>query len=381
MAASILGDVVSSGIRPTRRPRFKIFEMLVAIAPARSAPSGSISRSSPTSSIRISASFSTASWSSRRTACSCRTRSTRSSRQRGRRRGRRGSGGSARRDDGIQPGASCPIYEKTGTLTTKMQRALVHQALAQLPEQLPDPLPAAVRERRALIDRRRALREVHFPPEGTNLDELNSFRSPAHRRLIFEEFFLFQVGLVLRRPQGGQRAQATAGRHHRRDPRIGAARAAVQADRRSEEGDRGDRRRHEAAAADEPAAAGRRRLGQDDRGADGGAGRDGERAAGGVHGADRDPGRAALHQHHAGCSSARGSGSRCSPAPRRRRSAASCWPSSPAARSIWSSARTRWSRSPSRSASSGWSSSTSSTASACCSARRCARRDCTPTCW
>ena len=29
MVASILGDVVSSGIRPTRRPRFKIFEMLV----------------------------------------------------------------------------------------------------------------------------------------------------------------------------------------------------------------------------------------------------------------------------------------------------------------------------------------------------------------
>ena len=40
---------------------------------------------------------------------------------------------------------------------------------------------------------------MHFPPEGTPLDELNAFRSPAQRRLIFEEFFLFQLGIVLRR--------------------------------------------------------------------------------------------------------------------------------------------------------------------------------------
>jgi ATP-dependent DNA helicase RecG len=75
----------------------------------------------------------------------------------------------------------------------------VHQALEDLPATLPDPLPAAVRSRQGLIDRRRALSEVHFPPAGTSVDELNRFRSPAQRRLIFEEFFLFQLGLVLRR--------------------------------------------------------------------------------------------------------------------------------------------------------------------------------------
>jgi ATP-dependent DNA helicase RecG len=41
--------------------------------------------------------------------------------------------------------------------------------------------------------------DVHFPPAGTNLDQLNAFRSPGQRRLIFEEFFLFQLGLVLRK--------------------------------------------------------------------------------------------------------------------------------------------------------------------------------------
>ncbi len=102
-------------------------------------------------------------------------------------------------DDTLHTGRIVPIYEKTGTVTTKMQRVLVHHALAQLPDVLPDPLPPALRARHGLLDRRTAIGEAHFPPEHANLDELNGFRSPAQRRLIFEEFFLFQCGLVLRK--------------------------------------------------------------------------------------------------------------------------------------------------------------------------------------
>ena len=64
---------------------------------------------------------------------------------------------------------------------------------------MPDPLPEAVRERQHLIDRRAALEQVHFPDADASIAELNAFRSPAHRRLIFEEFFLFQLGIVLRK--------------------------------------------------------------------------------------------------------------------------------------------------------------------------------------
>ena len=102
-------------------------------------------------------------------------------------------------DETLHTGRIVPIYEKTGTVTTKMQRVLVHHALSQLPDVLPDPLPAAVREAHGLLDRRTAIGQAHFPPEQANLEELNSFRSPAQRRLIFEEFFLFQCGLVLRK--------------------------------------------------------------------------------------------------------------------------------------------------------------------------------------
>jgi ATP-dependent DNA helicase RecG len=80
-----------------------------------------------------------------------------------------------------------------------MQRALVHQALQTLPDDVSDPLPPVVRRRHQLIDRRAALEQVHFPPASASMADLNAFRSPAHRRLIFEEFFLFQLGIVLRR--------------------------------------------------------------------------------------------------------------------------------------------------------------------------------------
>ncbi len=110
--------------------------------------------------------------------------------------------------EGLHTGRIVPVYEKAGTLTAKVQRALVHEALAQLPSELPDPLPEAVTKRQRLVDRRRALADVHFPPEGTNLEELNSFRSPAHRRLIFEEFFLFQLGVVLRRRRASEDRKA-----------------------------------------------------------------------------------------------------------------------------------------------------------------------------
>ena len=99
----------------------------------------------------------------------------------------------------MHTGRIVPVYEKTGQLTAKMQRTLVHQALQAMPAVLPDPLPETVRARQQLIDRRAAIEQVHFPDADASIAELNAFRSPAHRRLIFEEFFLFQLGIVLRR--------------------------------------------------------------------------------------------------------------------------------------------------------------------------------------
>ena len=102
-------------------------------------------------------------------------------------------------DDGMHTGRVVPVYERIGSLTTKLLRRLVHDVLQRLPAALEDPLPAALRRRHALPGRREALSASHFPAPETSLELLNSFRSPAQTRLILEELFLFQLGLGLRR--------------------------------------------------------------------------------------------------------------------------------------------------------------------------------------
>jgi ATP-dependent DNA helicase RecG len=61
-------------------------------------------------------------------------------------------------------------------------------------------------ERLMLPDRERALREAHYPPDGTNFAQLQSSTTPAHRRLIFEELFFLELGLELKRRRLRERA-------------------------------------------------------------------------------------------------------------------------------------------------------------------------------
>jgi ATP-dependent DNA helicase RecG len=60
-------------------------------------------------------------------------------------------------------------------------------------------LPTSLRQRLTFPTRMEALRDLHFPPAGTAMTELMSARTPAHRRLIFEEFFYLELGLELKR--------------------------------------------------------------------------------------------------------------------------------------------------------------------------------------
>ncbi|MBI4263627.1 MAG: ATP-dependent DNA helicase RecG [Acidobacteria bacterium] len=100
---------------------------------------------------------------------------------------------------GVHTGRIVPFYEKAGMVTPNMQRRLVRQALDDLPPTLPDLLPLELRDRLRLMPRRTAIEEAHFPPNEAPVDALNAFRTAAQRRLIFEEFFLFQIGYAWRR--------------------------------------------------------------------------------------------------------------------------------------------------------------------------------------
>jgi ATP-dependent DNA helicase RecG len=101
--------------------------------------------------------------------------------------------------DSVHTARIVPFYEKTGTVTPNMQRKVVRQALDQLSATVPDLVPADIGTRLALVPRRVALEESHFPPNETSVTELNAFRTRPQQRLIFEEFFLYQIGHAWRR--------------------------------------------------------------------------------------------------------------------------------------------------------------------------------------
>jgi len=101
----------------------------------------------------------------------------------------------------IHTGRVVPIYQRLGDLSPRALRSILHNILAALPERLPDPLPPSLTIARGMT-RAAALRAVHFPDlykAEPDLDPYQARTSPAHRRLIFEEFFLLQLALGMRR--------------------------------------------------------------------------------------------------------------------------------------------------------------------------------------
>jgi len=107
----------------------------------------------------------------------------------------------------LEIGRIVPIYESTGQgrLTSRWFRRIIHTALENLPPNLPDPIPAVVRRHLSLIPPREALQRVHWPDPGESIQDLQSSRTPAHVRLIFEELFFVELGLELKRRE--QKAQ------------------------------------------------------------------------------------------------------------------------------------------------------------------------------
>jgi len=101
--------------------------------------------------------------------------------------------------DSTEVGRIVPIYEAIGTFGSRQIRRAMYAAVQLIDQRRPDVLPEALRARLGYPTRGEALIHTHFPEPGESLDALNTFRSPAQRRLIFEEFFLYQLSLALDR--------------------------------------------------------------------------------------------------------------------------------------------------------------------------------------
>jgi ATP-dependent DNA helicase RecG len=107
----------------------------------------------------------------------------------------------------LEIGRIVPIYESTGQgkLTPRWFRRIIRFTLENLNPDLPDPIPAAVRAHLSLVSVREALWKVHWPDAGESFSDLQSSRTPAHMRMIFDELFFIELGLELKRRE--QKAQ------------------------------------------------------------------------------------------------------------------------------------------------------------------------------
>ena len=108
----------------------------------------------------------------------------------------------------LEVGRITPVYESLGgsRLASRWQRKVIFNLLQSVRGAVPECLPRALLDRLGLPARETALREVHFPPEGTPFSALQSWSTPAHRRLIFEELFYLELGLEVKRRRLKERA-------------------------------------------------------------------------------------------------------------------------------------------------------------------------------
>ena len=98
----------------------------------------------------------------------------------------------------VHTGRMIPVYRLTEGLKEGNLRRWLHTAVEGGPKrtpvvsEVPEVLPADVRERRDLLGIAEALREVHFPSGDAQLQE-------GRRRLAFDELLTLQLGLAQRR--------------------------------------------------------------------------------------------------------------------------------------------------------------------------------------
>ncbi len=85
-----------------------------------------------------------------------------------------------------------PRYPLTEGLYPKKIREIVKNALNNYLEEVQDPLPEKIIEKHSLLELKDAIQRLHFPQSLAQV-------APAHKRLVFDDFFLFQLGLLLRR--------------------------------------------------------------------------------------------------------------------------------------------------------------------------------------
>lgn len=94
-----------------------------------------------------------------------------------------------------------PVYQLVEGLSIKTLRRAIYNAIEQYEPVIDNVIPAEIMHRNKLLDRRTAIRQIHFPENEEILEQ-------ARYTLVFEEFFLLQLKLAMMREENSQKIKA-----------------------------------------------------------------------------------------------------------------------------------------------------------------------------
>ena len=95
-------------------------------------------------------------------------------------------------DESLDVNRIVPIYSLPGGFSQRVFRKMVNAILDKYLPQVSEVLPFDIRSRHNLLNLPKSLHNIHFP-------ENQDLRSSAYQRLSFEEFFIYQMPLILRK--------------------------------------------------------------------------------------------------------------------------------------------------------------------------------------
>jgi ATP-dependent DNA helicase RecG len=99
--------------------------------------------------------------------------------------------------EALDIGRLVPVYGLTDGLSQARLRKIIFNCLERFAEQLEETLPQELLAEKNFMDFSQAVKQMHFPDSEAQLEK-------AKERIIFEEFFLMQLPLAIRRHQNNQ---------------------------------------------------------------------------------------------------------------------------------------------------------------------------------
>jgi ATP-dependent DNA helicase RecG len=103
------------------------------------------------------------------------------------------------KEQSLHFGRIVPIYSQTENLKQRRMRSLMYKIVNEYATRAKTCVPLEIEVGLDLPSFSESILEIHFPSSSKYLRELTDRTSPYHKRLAFEELFLLEVGIALRK--------------------------------------------------------------------------------------------------------------------------------------------------------------------------------------